>query len=387
MPVSIGLIAQTIEKIAPKSWAEEWDNVGLLVGNASTPVERVLLTLDGTLDVVQEAKNRNVQLILAHHPILFRPLKNLRSDNQAARLPIELIQAGIAFYAAHTNLDQSSFSSSWTIGKALELQKMDYLSLTDSEKLMKLVVYVPRTHTETLRQALVKVGVGKGITDESQRANYAESFFAVDGIGMFRPLEGAEPTLGEIGELTRVEETRLESWISEHLADRAVKALKSAHPYEEPAFDLIPLRNNGRPHGYGVIGYLNQPESLEEIGLRLHEGLKKIAPETVKINTGLGIRFTGDPKREIRKVAIANGSGGSFVSKASFKGADLLITGDVDHHRALDALEAGMSILDIGHFWSEVPMLSTLCDFLKADKAFNNVEFIISQSMKSPWIF
>jgi dinuclear metal center YbgI/SA1388 family protein len=386
MPVSIGLIAQTIERIAPKSWAEDWDNVGLLVGNASTPVERVLLTLDGTLEVVQEAKDRKAQLILAHHPIMFRPLKNLRSDNLAARIPIELVRSGISYYAAHTNLDQSSFSSSWTIGKALGLQKMDYLTLSDSERLVKLIVYVPRTHVEKVRQALVKVGVGEGITDGPHGANYSESFFATDGIGMFRPLEGAEPTLGKIGELTRVEETRLESIIPERLVDRTVKALKSAHPYEEPAFDLIPLRNNGRPRGYGVIGYLRQPESLERIRERVLEGLKESAPQSVKFSDVFGVRSTGDSKREIRKVAIANGSGGSFVPKALYKGADLLITGDVDHHAALDALEAGMSILDIGHFWSEIPMISTLFDYLRADKALGSVELLLSQSMSAPWV-
>jgi dinuclear metal center YbgI/SA1388 family protein len=121
MAVSIGLIAQTIEKIAPKSWAEEWDNVGLLVGDASTKVERVLLTLDATPEVIEEAKERKAQLILAHHPIIFKPLKNLRSDNQAAQIPIQLLKEGIAYYAAHTNLDQSLYSSSWTIGRALGL--------------------------------------------------------------------------------------------------------------------------------------------------------------------------------------------------------------------------------------------------------------------------
>lgn len=387
MSVSIGLIAQTIEKVAPKFWAEDWDNVGLLVGDASKPVERVLLTLDGTMEVVQEAKERRAQLILAHHPILFRPLKNLRSDNLAAQIPIELIQSGISYYAAHTNLDQSSFSSSWTLGNVLGLQKMEYLALGDSEKLLKLVVFVPRTHVENVRQALVKVGVGEGITDGAHSANYAESFFAGDGMGMFRPLEGSEPTLGEIGELTRVEETRLESLIPERLLNRAVKALKNAHPYEEPAYDLIPLRNNGQPRGFGVIGNLVHPESLEELRQRVFEGLKQITPETISFNEFFGSRFTGDPKREIRKIAIVNGSGGSFVSKAIFKGADLLITGDISHHEALDALEAGLSVLDIGHFWSEVPMILSLHSYLQANKALKNVEFIVSHRLKSPWLY
>lgn len=385
MPVSVGLIAQTIERIAPKSWAEDWDNVGLLVGNFSTPVERILLTLDGTLDVLQEAKELGAQLIVAHHPILFRPLKNLRSDNQAAQLPIQLIQSGIAYYAAHTNLDQSSYSSSWTLGTSLGLQKMDYLSQTESEQLVKLVTYVPQIHAEVVRQALVTAGVGEGITDGPHGENYSDCFFIAEGIGMFRPLVGANPAIGELGKLTRVEETRLESLLPERLIDRAVKALRKAHPYEEPAFDLIPLRNSGRPRGYGVVGYLGQPVTLGVLRQNVHESLKKLAPEQMKQEPG--IRMTGNLDRKIRKVAIVNGSGGSFIPKALFKGVDLLITGDVDHHSALDALEAGMSVMDIGHFWSEVPMIKTLSESLKAEKALSEVEFLISRTMQSPWFF
>ena len=383
MPISVGLIAQTIEKIAPKSWAEDWDNVGLLVGNFSTPVERVLLTLDATPDVLEEAKDLGAQLIVAHHPILFRPLKNLRSDNQAAQLPIQLIQSGIAYYAAHTNLDQSSHSSSWTLGTSLGLRKMDYLSLTESERLIKLVAYVPQTHAEVVRQALVAAGVGEGVTDGPHGANYSECFFATEGIGMFRPLEGATPSIGELGTLTRVEETRLESLIPERLIDRAVKALKKAHPYEEPAFDLIPLRNSGRPRGYGVVGYLGQSEKLGVLQRKVLESLKTLAPEDMKQEPI--IRVAGNPDRVIRKIAIVNGSGGSFIHKALFKGADLLITGDIDHHGALDALEAGLAVMDIGHFWSEVPMIKTLAEVLKAEKGLAEVEFLMSHRMRSPW--
>jgi dinuclear metal center YbgI/SA1388 family protein len=383
MSVSIGLIAQMIERIAPKSWAEDWDNVGLLVGDFSTPVERVLLTLDGTMDVLEEAKELGAQLIIAHHPILFRPLKNLRSDNQLAKLPIQLVQSEVAYYAAHTNLDQSSYSSSWALGKELGLERMDILGLADSEKLFKLVTFVPRADVEVVRQALVKAGVGEGVTDGPNGDNYSECFFAAEGTGMFRPLEGANPTIGELGALTRVEETRLESLLPERLIDRAVKALKKAHPYEEPAFDLIPLGNRGRSRGYGVVGYLQQPEKLGSLRAKVSKGLQNIAPKVMQKEPG--IRMTGTSEQLIRKVAIVNGSGGSFVQKALFKGVDLLITGDVDHHGALDALEAGMSIMDIGHFWSEVPMIKTLFDFLCVEKELSGVEFLISQRMQSPW--
>lgn len=384
MPVSVGLIAQTLERIAPKAWAEEWDNVGLLVGDFSAPVERILVTLDLTPEVLEEAKEKNVQLIVAHHPILFKPLKNLRYDNQGARLPIQLIQSQIAYYAAHTNLDQSSYSSSWSLGNALELDKMEYFRLTSAEKLVKLVTYVPRTHAEQVRQALVKAGVGEGITDGPHASEYAECFFAGEGTGMFRPLGGAHPSIGKVGELTRVEETRLESIIQESRIDRSIKALKKAHPYEEPAYDLIPLYNSGAPRGYGVVGYLKDPISLGSFSIKLTSALKNLAPEGLEEEPVLST--AGNPERLVRKVAIVNGSGGSFISKAIFKGVDLLITGDVNHHEALDALESGLSVMDMGHFWGEVSMVKALAEYLREEKALAEVEVIISQRMKSPWL-
>lgn len=383
MPVSVGLIAQIIERVAPKAWAEEWDNVGLLVGDFAAPVERILVALDATPEVLQEAREKDVQLIVAHHPILFRALKNLRSDNQSARLPIQMIQSGIAYYAAHTNLDQSPLSSSWSLGKALELEKMEHLKLTHAEKLVKLVTFVPKDHAEAVRQALVNVGVGEGITGGPHASEYAECFFTVVGTGMFRPLNEAHPTIGEVGELTRVEEIRLESILRSDRIDRVVKALLKAHPYEEPAYDLIPLYNRGASRGYGVIGYLKVPESLGSFARKLSAGLRKLAPASLAEEPK--VRASGNTEQILRKIAIVNGSGGSFISQALFKGADLLITGDVDHHEVLDALEAGLPIMDMGHFWGEIPMVKTLAEHLKAEKALAGVEVIISQKMKSPW--
>lgn len=378
MSVSISTIAQIIEKAAPKAWAEDWDNVGLLVGSGAKPVERILLALDGTMEVVEEAKACGAQLIAAHHPIMFRPLKNLREDNPAAEVPLRLLKYDIAYYAAHTNLDQSVFSSSLTIGRDLGLVGMEWLSPTGQEPLVKLVVFVPAAEAESLRQALVKAGFGEGITDGPQSDYYSESFFQTKGEGMFRPLPGAKPAIGRIGELTRVEEVRLETIIPERLKEKAVRAMRKAHPYEEPAFDLIPLQNTGRSRGYGAIGKLPEPDTLANVWGKLRGLLK-----TSQIG---GLRLAGDMEKEIRKVAIVNGSGGSFVPKALFKGADLLITGDVDHHAVLDALQGGMAIADIGHFVSEMPMIYALKNLLKDEKILKDLEIIISTWNKVPWL-
>lgn len=379
MTVSIQQIVQRIEKAAPKSWAENWDNVGLLVGDGTTRVSKVLIALDGTLEVVEEAAERGAQLIIAHHPLLFKPLKNLRADNPNAEVPIRLLQRNIAYYAAHTNLDQSELSSSWTIGQELGLQDMEILAVGGQEALCKLAVFVPATAMEKVRQALVQAGAGAGVTDGPQSQSYAECFFAGEGTGMFRALAGANPFTGNIGELTKVPEIRLESILPQRSIERAIRALRRAHPYEEPAYDIIPLANQGKKYGYGVIGRLGRRLRLSEVAAKLRDSFVAEEPSLSCL------RLAGNPEREIGKIAIVNGSGGSFLAKAVFQGADLLISGDIDHHTALDALAVGISVADLGHYCSEAPMMSTLCAYLQNDPALKQIEFMISKVKTNPW--
>lgn len=284
MAVTIGLIAQIMEKIAPKSWAEDWDNVGLLVGSGSTPVERVLIALDGTMEVVEEAKAFGAQLIVAHHPIIFRPLKNLREDNAAAQIPLRLLQHQIGYYSAHTNLDQSVFSSSRALGEVLELKEMKVL--------------------------------------------------------------------------------------------------------EGPADDYMSNQQRGEERGYGVIGYLTHPEKLgvlwNDFLDRLSQpGRPGVFAQPYELS---GVRLAGSLEKEVRKIAIVNGSGGRFVPKALFKGADLFISGDVDHHAVLDALEGGMAVGDLGHFLSEAPMLQAMYQYLSTEKPLQGIEIRVSSVNRSPWL-
>ena len=281
MAVTAELVAQVIEKIAPKSWAEDWDNVGLLVGSGSTPVKRILITLDGTLEVVEEAKAYGAQLIVAHHPIIFRPLKNLRVDNVAAQVPLRLLQHQIGYYTAHTNLDQSIFSSSRALGEVLGLKEMKIL--------------------------------------------------------------------------------------------------------EELVDDLNPLLNRGERRGYGVSGYLSNPEKLGDVWKRFLGCLRQPGVYAQPYDLA-GVRLAGSLENVVRKIAIVNGSGARFVQKALFKGADLLITGDVDHHAALDALEGGMAVGDLGHFLSEAPMLQSMYHYLSTDKSLQGIEIRVSSINRSPWL-
>jgi len=209
-------------------------------------------------------------------------------------------------------------------------------------------------------------------------------------------LAGANPALGRVGELARVTEVKLESIMPERLIDRAIRAIRRAHPYEEPAYDIIPLLNAGQSRGFGVIGYLPAPEQLDKVWQNIRSfvtegpwaGLRASYSTELKggPENGLGMRLAGDVTRPVRKIAIVNGSGGSFVSKALFKGADLLITGDVDHHAVLDALDGGMAIGDMGHYWSELPMIYKLAEYLKTDNALREIEIVVSKTNRLPWI-
>ncbi|NLI91626.1 MAG: Nif3-like dinuclear metal center hexameric protein [Peptococcaceae bacterium] len=386
MSVSVGQVEQLIEKVAPRSWAEEWDNPGLLVGSSAQQAYKILLSLDVTMAVVDEAIKEKADLIVSHHPLMFKPLKNLRMDNQAALLPLSLFRNGISFYAAHTNLDQSVLSSGLSFGKLLGLQKSEFFHVTSSEKLIKIVTFVPEEQAEDVRKALAAEGVGSGITDGEHSDNYSDCFYQTKGEGMFRPLLGSEPVIGQIGELTRVPEIRLESIIEEKSLGRAVKALHRAHPYEEPAYDLIPLMNTGRKRGYGVIGYLPETMALGDLWEKFLSSLSSNNPKIFPYEYDLSsMRFAGDPQQKIRKIAIVNGSGSSFVQKALSKGADLYITGDIDHHGVLDALEGGMAVAQLGHFLSEIPMIQSLYTYLREDKSLAGVELVISSTNTVPW--
>jgi dinuclear metal center YbgI/SA1388 family protein len=392
MSVSVGQVEQSIEKIAPLTWAEEWDNPGLLVGSSAQQVFKILLSLDPTLEVVDEAIKEKADLIVSHHPLLFKPIKNLRMDNQAARIPLALFRNGISLYAAHTNLDQSVFSSALTFGRLLQLEKTEFLQFTSAEKLVKIVTFVPEEQAEEVRKALAAAGVGAGITDGEHSENYSDCFYQTKGEGMFKPLAGSAPVIGQVGELTRVAEIRLESIVEERAVNRAVKALHRAHPYEEPAYDLIPLNNTGKKRGYGVIGYLPEPMALSDFW---EQFLKLLAINLLPASPDIrifprqydfsSVRLAGDPGHKVRKIAILNGSGNSFVPKALSKGADLYITGDIDYHGVLDALAGGMAVAELGHFLSEIPMIQSLYAYLRKDKTFQDVELVMSTANKVPW--
>lgn len=355
-----------LEKIAPKKWAEEWDNVGLLVGTLQKNVERVLLTLDVTEEVIKEAVELNCQLIIAHHPIVFRPLKAIRTDLEQGKLIEQLIKNDIAVYAAHTNLDVASEGVNKVLADLFELTNLQPLKTNGQEQLFKLVVYVPTDHAELVRAALGKAGAG-------HIGQYSHCTFSVTGTGTFLPQTGTNPFIGTVGNLERVVEERVETIVPERLLNQSLRAMSKAHPYEEVAYDIIPLGNQGEVRALGLIGQLPEEISLRNFWTVVKRVLA--VPE---------LRVTGDPGRLISKVAVAGGAGGGLAYAVNGR-ADLLITGDVSYHQALDAAALGLAIVDAGHWYTEWPILRSLAIRLRNEMQKDRADIIVSQRNSDIW--
>jgi dinuclear metal center YbgI/SA1388 family protein len=327
-------IIRMMEQWAPKYLAYPDDKIGLQLGTLNKKVQRVLVALDVTAEVVEEAIAIDANLIIAHHAIIFRPLAHLRTDTAAGKLFETCIKRDVAVYIAHTNLDIAEGGVNDLLADALGLQQSEPLEETYNESLLKLTVFIPHAALERVRAAMFQAGAGfiQGLS------KYSHCSFNIDGKGTFLPLDGAQPHIGTVGKMETVEEVRMEVVVGERDLKRVIRAMKDAHPYEEVAYDVVPLRNSGLKMGLGRIGRLKQIMTLESFCEHVKEALKLDY-----------VRVVGGSQRNIQKVAVLGGSGGRFISKAQFAGADVLVTGDIDHHTAHDALAAGMCVIDAGH--------------------------------------
>jgi len=324
-------IIQLFESWSPKTYALEGDPVGLHIGQLNRPVENVLVTLDVTIEVVQEAIDQNCQLILAHHPPIYRPLKNLRTDTPSGKLMELCIKNDIAVYAAHTNLDVAPGGVNDLLAEALQLQDINVLEETYSEPLLKLAVYVPTLDAPQLRRHLALAGAGK-------IGHYDSCSFSMKGSGRFQPLDGANPYIGDVNHLEEVEEEKVEVVFASSKKSKVLKAMYANHPYEEVAFDLWTLESRAEQQGIGRIGSLSQPMTLDSFAAKVKEQLD--VPF---------VRVVGIGSAEIRKVAVLGGDGNKYIQKAKRAGAEVLVTGDLYFHVAQDAQALGLSVIDPGH--------------------------------------
>ncbi len=355
----------------PPGHAADWDHVGLQVGDPAWPVARVLVSLDVTGAVIEEAAEQPDTFVLAHHPLLFRPLAALTPATASGRTALAAATRRIAVAAAHTNLDVAADGAGTSVPVAEVLGLTDRRPLTsqvrDAEQ-VKLVVFVPTAHTEAVLDALAAVGAGRD-------GDYARCAFRVDGTGTFTPLEGADPYLGAVGQPERVEEHRLELLVPRRLLGEVVRTLRAAHPYEEVAHDLFPRLVDAEV-GFGVVGTLPEPLRLSEVAERLRDQLP--APQ---------LRFAGDPDRLVRTVATVGGAGDGLIGAALAAGVDAYVTGDLRHHVTLDAVEQGLAMIDAGHHATESAAMPAWVDRLRAEAARRGLHapVVASRTPTSPW--
>ncbi len=342
---TIRQITNFLENIAPLSSQESYDNCGLIVGDASTEVTNILVSLDCTEDVIQEAIDQNCNIVVSHHPIVFGGLKKINGKNYVERTVLKAIKNDIAIYAIHTNLDNTFNGVNAEISKRLGLINLRVLQ-PKKDTLTKLIVYTPVSHTEQVKQALFDAGAG-------EIGTYGECSFTVRGTGTYKPLDGSKPFKGEKDIRSEVEEDRVEVLVSNHKLNTVLNALLSAHPYEEVAYDLVPIKNINRFEGAGMIGEL--PESVNELDFL------KIIKNTFACGC---VRYTELINKPIKKVAVCGGAGSFLLKDAIASNADVYITGDMKYHEFFDA-EGRILIADIGHYESEQYTSDLIVAFLK----------------------
>ncbi len=326
-------IIRSLEAWAPPTLQEDYDNSGLQVGDPQREVKAALIALDCTEDVVAEAVRRGCDVIIAHHPVIFRGLKSITGRNGVERTLLAAIRNNVAIYAIHTNLDNVITGVNAEIATRLGLQDVEVIA-PKGDQLRKLVVFVPTAHAEAVRNALFSAGAGR-------IGNYDECSYGLEGQGTFRGGEGSNAYIGEKGVRHREPETRIETILHAPMERAVVQAMLKAHPYEEVAYDIYPLANNYKGVGSGAIGHLAQP--MDEVAFLAM--VKEAFSAPVVKHTAL----RGKP---VERVAVCGGSGAFLIGRALARNADAFITSDVKYHQFFEA-EGQLLLADIGHFESE----------------------------------
>ena len=334
-----------INKLAPPFLAESWDNVGLQTGDPTTDVTAVMVALDPGKAVIEEAVAAGCTLLVTHHPLIFKPLKSISAATPLGKSLHSAIRNNLSVISMHTNYDCATGGLNDVLAARLGLEHCQVLQATANQELVKLVVFVPETSLDSLRRSLLPFAESLGA--------YRDCSFAAAGQGTFTPQEGAHPTIGTVGTFEQVPEYRLELLLDRERLTQAIKALMSAHPYEEPAFDIYPLANTGIQRGLGRIGRLSSPLPLGEFARQVAGNLY-----------ANGVRFVGKPDTIVSKVALCSGGGISVMRSAVRAGAHVLVTGDVKYHEARDAEDLGIALIDAGHFSTEIIMVDAVRELL-----------------------
>jgi dinuclear metal center YbgI/SA1388 family protein len=375
MTARLADVVAALEAAYPPALAESWDAVGLVCGDPDEPVSRVLVAVDPVPDTIEEAIEEGAQLLVTHHPLLLRGVHGVPADDPKGALVHRLIRAGIGLFTAHTNADSADPGVSDALAAALGLTTTGPLQPRGAQHLDKIVTFVPTADAQTVLDALAGAGAG-------QIGDYSHCCWSTEGTGQFLPHDGARPAIGRVGQLERVAETRLELVLPRGRRRAVVQALRAAHPYQEPAFDLLELADIPGSQGLGRVGRLAEPESLTAFTERAAKALPA---------TAWGVRAAGDPDRRIERVAVCGGAGDSALDAATRAGVDVYLTADLRHHPAGEHLLAGTlpgrptpALVDVAHWASEHPWCAQAASVI-SNTLGGTVETCVSWRRTDPW--
>lgn len=339
-------IIQTLESFAPLAYQESYDNSGLLIGNKNDTCTGVLCTLDVTVEVIEEAKQKNCNLIVAHHPIIFNSVKKITGSNYVEQIIINAIKNDIAIYACHTNLDNVFHGVNHQIANKLGLINIKILQ-PKTNILSKLFIFVPKSHAEKVKEAMFNAGAG-------EIANYTECSFSAEGKGTFKGNANSNPTIGKPLVQETVEEIKIEVILPTYLQNTVVEQMKLAHPYEEVAYDIVSLNNQNQQVGSGMMGELPNPLTENEF---LKFVKKQFALKAIKHTQLLN--------KPIKIVAFCGGAGSFLIKNAIAAQADIFISADIKYHEFFDA-DQKIVVADIGHWESEQYTIELLIEIIRA---------------------
>ena len=371
MRINSEKVIKILEQFAPVKYAQEWDNVGFQIGNLRRQIDKIMVALEVTDEVIDEAINQSVDLIIVHHPLIFKPLGKITDQDPIAKMAMKMIENHINLIVAHTNLDSSPIGTNAFLARQIGLQRTGNLTDAYHETLYKFSIFVPLEYRDKMVEVLEKAGAG-------QYKNYSGCTFAQVGEGTFRPLKGSEPFIGEEGELEKVEEVKIEAIVEKGQLNLVIEKALKAHPYEVPAYDVIQLENELEPANMGIIGYLSQPVELKEFAGNVKSLLEC---ET--------LRMVSSGKKKVHKIALCTGAGSDLLDIASSKNADVFITGDLKYHEAQHAKDLGLNVIDAGHYETEKFYISEFYRILKErfEAADYDVRLILSEVDINPFLY
>lgn len=353
--LTLGALNGIVAEMFPPALAESWDNVGLQIGDPAAPARRAMTCLEVTAPTLAEARRAKADAIVAHHPLVFKPLRGVVESRPAERLVAETIRAGIGLVVAHTNMDCAPWGTNQALAEACGLRPVDFLEprilpLEGAEDCLKLAVFVPEGHERKIIDAIHRGGGGRiGL--------YTHCTFRSLGLGTFLGGEGSDPFLGKAGRFEQAREWRLEAVVPRAARESVLRELLAAHPYEEPAYDFYPLAGAEIRAGLGCVA---EPRARMDLA-GLIRGVKRgLGLKSVRLSGPHAARL----RRSIRKVAICSGSGGSLLARAAQAGADAFLTGEMNYHHGVEAAQRGLDVIEAGHFESERIVAAPLAERL-----------------------